>query len=88
MGHSISFPGWLVKGHRRFNELGSWNSRVRHPDFCVFQGSASLVVQMVKNPLANVGDPASMPGSGRSSGEGNGYLFQYSCLEIPIDRGA
>ena len=36
----------------------------------------------------NVGDPGSIPGSGRSSGEGNGHLLQYSCLENPMDRGA
>ena len=28
-----------------------------------------------------------IPGSGRFSGEGNGNQFQYSCLEIPVDRG-
>ena len=33
-------------------------------------------------------DPASIPGSGRSSGEGNGYPLQYSCLENCINRGA
>ena len=32
----------------------------------------SLVVQMVKNLSADVGDPGSTPGSGRSPGEGNG----------------
>ena len=36
----------------------------------------------------NVGDPGSIPGSGRSPGEGNGNPFQYYCLENPIDRGA
>ena len=36
----------------------------------------------------NVGDLGSIPGSGRSSGEGNGNPLQYSCLENPIDRGA
>ena len=36
----------------------------------------------------NVGDPGSIPGSGRSSGEGNGNSLQYSCLENPVDRGA
>ena len=36
----------------------------------------------------NTGDPGSIPGSGRSSGEGNGTPLQYSCLENPIDRGA
>ena len=34
------------------------------------------------------GDPGSIPGLGRSSGEGNGNPFQYSCLENPMDRGA
>ena len=36
----------------------------------------------------NVGDLGSIPGSGKSSGEGNGNPLQYSCLENPIDRGA
>ena len=31
------------------------------------------------------GDPGSIPGSGRFSGEGNGNLLQYSCLENPMD---
>ena len=43
---------------------------------------------MVKDPSANSGDPGSIPGSGRSPGEGNGNLLQYSLLENPIDRGA
>ena len=34
------------------------------------------------------GDVGSIPGSGRSPGEGNGNPFQYSCLENPMDRGA
>ena len=33
----------------------------------------------------NVGDPVSIPGLGRSPGEGNGNLLQYSCLENPMD---
>ena len=36
----------------------------------------------------NEGDPGSIPGSGRSSGEGNGNPLQYSCLENPMDGGA
>ena len=46
---------------------------------------------VVKNPPANAGDTGdlnSIPGSGRSRGEGNGNPVQYSCLENPIDRGA
>ena len=33
----------------------------------------------------NAGDPGSIPGLGRSSGEGNGNLLQYSGLENPMD---
>ena len=33
----------------------------------------------------SVGDPGSIPGSGRSPGEGNGNPLQYSCLENPMD---
>ena len=36
----------------------------------------------------NVGDPGSIPGSGRSPGEGNGSPLQYSCLENPMYREA
>ena len=40
-----------------------------------------------KESACNAGGPDSIPGSGRSSGEGNGNPFQYSCLENPMDRG-
>ena len=46
---------------------------------------------VVKNLPANAGytrDAASIPGSGRSHGEGNGNPLQYSCLENSMDRGA
>ena len=43
---------------------------------------------MVENLPTNAEDVGSIPGSGRSPGEGNGNLFQYSCLEGPMDRGA
>ena len=38
-----------------------------------------------KESAYNVGDPGSIPGSGRSPGEGNGNPLQYSCLENPMD---
>ena len=41
-----------------------------------------------KESACNAGDPGSIPGSGRSPGEGNGYPIQCSCLENPTDRGA
>ena len=46
---------------------------------------------MVKNLSANAGDTGDMgsiPGSGRSLGERNGYPLQYSYLDNPMDRGA
>ena len=41
-----------------------------------------------KESACNAGDLGLILGSGRSLGEGNGYSFQYSCLENPKDRGA
>ena len=43
-----------------------------------------LVAQAVKN----LPEPSSVPGSGRSPGEGHGNPLQFSCLENPTDRGA
>ena len=46
---------------------------------------------MVKSPPANAGDIrylGSVPGLGRSPGEGNGYPLQYSFLGNPMNRGA
>ena len=36
-----------------------------------------------KASACNAGEPGSIPGSGRSPGEGNGNPLQHSCLEIP-----
>ena len=41
-----------------------------------------------KESARNAGDPGSIPGSGRSPGEGNGNPLQYPCLENPMDGGA
>ena len=43
---------------------------------------------MVQKSAYDAGDPGSIPGSGKTPGEGNGYPLQYSCLENPMDRGA
>ena len=50
-----------------------------------------LAGSVVKNPPASAGDTrdvGSIPGLRRSSGEGNGYPLQYSCLGNPMDREA
>ena len=41
-----------------------------------------------KASACNAGDLGSIPGLGRSPGEGNGKPLQHSCLENPMDRGA
>ena len=41
-----------------------------------------------KESAWNAEDTGLIPGSGRSPGEGNGNLLQYSCLENPMDGGA
>ena len=46
---------------------------------------ASLVAQLVKESACNVGVLGSIPGLGRSSGEGKGYPLQYSGLENSMD---
>ena len=43
---------------------------------------------MVKNLPVNAGDTDSICGSGKSPGEGNDNLLQYSCVENPMYRGA
>ena len=52
---------------------------------------ASQVAQVIKNLPVSAGaegDTSSIPGLGRSPGEGKGNPLQYSCLENPMDRGA
>ena len=41
-----------------------------------------------KVSACNAGDPGSIPGSGRSPGDGNGNALQYLCLENPMNKGA
>ena len=60
----------------------------------VLTGSCFYLEQPQGFPGGSVGsawnarDVGSIPGSGRSPGEGNGYSLQYSCLENSMDRGA
>ena len=68
--------------HQFFVSLGRYS--IKHtPTGTYFPGGASG-----KEFAHNEGDLGSIPGLGRSPGEGKGYLLQYSCLESSIDRGA
>ena len=51
--------------------------------YCDFPGGSDS-----KASAYNVGDPGSIPGLGRSPGEGNSNPLQYSCLEDLMDGGA
>ena len=55
---------------------------------CVSIFNTLLVAQAVKASAYNAGDLGSIPGLGRSPGERNGNLLQYSCLENPMDGGS
>ena len=58
-------------------------TRLRHSFLLGFPGGSE-----VKASAWNAGDPALIPESRRSPGEGNGNPLQYSCLENPMDGGA
>ena len=53
-----------------------------------YHSQVALVVNNLPADAGDLKDVGSVPGSGRSPGEGNGYPLQYSCLENPMDRGA
>ena len=67
------FKVWPTHTHHFYKLWGAW---------------ASLVAQKIKESACNMEDPGLIPVSGRSSGEGNGNPFQYSCLENPMDQWA
>ena len=48
----------------------------------------ALVVKNLPASAGDTRDTGSIPGLGRSPGEGNGNPLQYPCLENPMDRGA
>ena len=66
-------------------------ARVRH--YLASKPPPSVIVVAItggsdsKESACNVGDLGSVPGLGRSPGEGHSYPLQYSCLESPMDRG-
>ena len=81
----LGWTGWLSLQSKGLSRVFS-NTTVQKHQFCgtqLFLGGSE-----VKASACNVGDLGSIPGSGRSPGEGNGNPLQYSCLENPMDGGA
>ena len=73
--------GWAVWINCWLSEIG----------FLIWLDLKGLVLSSYSDgntSFCNAGDPGSIPGLGRSPGEGNGSPLQYSCLENPMDCGA
>ena len=75
------------QGEDRAGEHG-WVPRLINSDRKIGQAIGLPGGSDGKESACNAGDLGSIPGLGRSSGEGNSNPLQYSCLENPIDRGA
>ena len=93
---NLSFPRASLVAQRLKRLPTMWETWVRSlgqedwrrkwqptPVFLGFPGGSE-----VKESAHNAGDLGSIPGSGRSPGEGNSNPLQYSCLENPMDEGA
>ena len=74
-----------------FNQMQTFNDMALMDISRYYSVQAFRLVLVIKNPSANAGDArdaSSIPGLGRSPGEGTGNPFRYSCLENPMDRDA
>ena len=87
-------PQWLIGKESacqyRRHRFDPWSGKIHWgrdrlftPEFLGFSCSST-----VKESTCNMVDLGSIPGLGRSLGEGKGYPLQYSCQENPMDRGA
>ena len=77
MATHFSILAWKISWTE---ELGGLQSKGYHLTYVKYQ---YYIPSDGKASAYNVGDPGSIPGSGRSSGEGKGHPFQYSCWKIP-----
>ena len=75
---------WDLPTSKNFLKI-SYTLRFMDFDKCFLSCGTSPGGSEVKVSACNAGDLGSIPGSGRSPGEGNGNPLQYSCLENPMD---
>ena len=80
-------PGTGNRKMRKMWPFSLKNSPSQREDGWMQAGNMYHMAQL-QRMSAKAGDTGLIPGSGRSPGEGNDNLFQYSCLGNPIDRGA
>ena len=73
----------FILGGSKITADGDCSHEIKRRLFLGFPGGSDGKVSVY-----NAGDLGSIPGSGRSAGEGNGNPLQYYCLENPMDRGA
>ena len=86
--HFGNSPDILYDACHDFQFIHNVLTRLKTGDKGSMKNGFLKVAQMVKASAFNVGDLGSIPGLGRSPGEGNGNPLQYSCLENPMDGGA
>ena len=80
-----------LRGHRlkiRSSSVFILNNGLPDPSPVYGTTKAETRSSASKESAYNAGDPGSIPGLGRSLGEGNGNSLQYSCLENAMDGGA
>ena len=89
-GNPLQYSSWKIpwtEGPGRLQYTGPERERNRERTHTAlsmgFPGGSDS-----KESACNPGDPESILRLGRSHGEGNGYSFQYYCLENSMDRGA
>ena len=74
-------------GHKKSDTTGQLNNNNKFSNLPRNQASqVALVVKNLPDNSGDIRDVGSIPGLGRSPGEGNGNPVQYSCLENPMDR--
>ena len=91
MATNSSILAWRIPQTEEPGQLQSmWSERVRHDSGYTFTFFMTVLGfpggSLGKESTCNAGDLGLIPGLGRSSGEGNIYPLQYSCLENPMDR--
>ena len=84
----VQFLGWkdLLEKGKKHSSILAWATK-SWTGLSNFHFFGFPISPDGKESACNAGDPGSIPGSGRSPGEGNGNALRYSCLENPMDGG-